>query len=82
MLYLCKTKGRLRAGAYVFLTSRPKLPIREDSASMQHNAAIHIICKVIDAVMLSAQEAKMVAGFITAKVLVLLRQTLEELGYA
>ena len=66
--YLCETKGRSRAGAYVYLSSKPQsFPIRKDSAPSPHKAEIHVVCKVIDAVMSSAQEAEIAAGFLTTK---------------
>ena len=40
-----------------------------------------MVCKIIDAVMSSAQEAETAAGFLTAKELVPVRQTLIEMGH-
>ena len=75
-------KDRSRAGAYIYLTSKPTLlHICEDSMLPPHNAAIHIVCKVMDTFMSSAQEAETTAGFLTKKV-VPLWNMIEELGHA
>ena len=79
--YLCEPKGRSRAGGFVYLSSKPQLPLAPNSPPPPSNAAIHIVCKVIDTVMSSAQEAETGAGFVTAKDLVPIRQTLEEMGH-
>ena len=79
--YLCEPKFKSRAGAYIYLSSKPTIPITANSPAPPHNNAIHVVCKLIDAVMSSAQEAETGAGYITAKELAPLRQTLQELGH-
>ena len=46
-----------------------------------HNGSIHILCKIIDAVMSSAQEAELGAGFLNAKEIIPIRQALIEMGH-
>ena len=80
--YLRETRGRSRAGGYAYLSLKPKYPLTPDSSPLPHNHAVHVVCKVIDAVISSAQEAETAARFVTARDLVPIRQTLEELGYS
>jgi hypothetical protein len=42
---------------------------------------VHVLCKIIDAVMSSAQEAETGAGFVNAKEAIPMRQALEDLGH-
>ena len=79
--YLCETKARSRAGGFHFLSDKPQLPITANDPDPTPNGAVNVICKIIDAVMSSAQEAETGAGFINAKELVPMRTTLEELGH-
>ena len=79
--YLSESRGRSRAGGYAFLSDRPTFPIYHDHKPPTPNAPIHIVCKIIDAVMSSAQEAETGAGYITARDLVPIRQTLHEMGH-
>ena len=79
-LYLCNPKACSRAGGFVYLSNKPILPVNATSIPPTSNTAVHIVCKLIDAVMLPAQETEAVSGFITAKELVPIRHTLEEMG--
>ena len=79
--YLCESKARSRAGAFASLSSKPKLPILAEATLYPANGPILMVCKIIDAVMSSAQEAETAAGFLTAKELVPVRQTLIEMGH-
>ena len=79
--YLCESKGRSRAGGHAFLSSKPSFPIHNDSKPPPTNAAILVVCKIIDAVMSSAQESETGAGFITARELAPIRETLKEMGH-
>jgi hypothetical protein len=79
--YLSETKVRSRAGGYFFLSDKPTLPITADSPEPTHNMPIHVLCKIIDTVMSSAQEAETVAGFLNAKEAIQMRQALEDLGH-
>ena len=74
-------KGRSRAGGVGFLSSKPSFPIHNDSTPPPSNAAIMIVCKIIDAVMSSAQEAETGAGYITTRELAPIRETLKEMGH-
>ena len=56
--------------------------MRSNSKLSLHNNAIHIVCKIIDAVISSVQEAETGADFLTAKkFLIFLQQTLQELEH-
>jgi hypothetical protein len=79
--YLCESKARSRAGGFHYLSDKPNLPINANDAEPTPNAPINILCKIIDAVMSSAQEAETGAGFLNGKELVPMRTTLEELGH-
>ena len=79
--YLSETKARSRAGGYFFLSDKPALPIKADSPEPTPNMPVHVLCKIIDAVMSSAQEAETGAGFLNAKEAIPMRQALEDLGH-
>jgi hypothetical protein len=79
--YLCETKARSRAGGFHFLSNPPNLPISPDDKPPPLNGPVHVLCKIIDAVMSSAQEAETGAGYLNARDMVPLRQTLIELGH-
>ena len=66
------------------MNRRTHLPIRKNilpynatSTPPPSHTEIHILCKLINAVVPSAQEAKFSAGFITTKELVPIHQALE-----
>ena len=77
-----RTKRSLQSGSIAYLSSRPTFPIAPDSVAPPSNATIDIVCKVINAVISSAQETETGAGFLTAKDLVPIRTTLKELGHS
>ena len=52
--YLCEPKAQIQAGSYAYLRNCPTLPLLIDTAQPSHNGAIHIVCKVLNAVMSSA----------------------------
>ena len=79
--YLSEPKARSRAGGFFFLSSRPIFPITPEQPAPPLNGAIAAKCKIIDAVMSSAQEAETGAGYFNARELVPLRQTLLDLGH-
>ena len=79
--YLCESKARSRAGGVAFLSDAPKFPILPDDPPPTPNHAVIVVCKIIDAVMSSTQEAETGAGFMTARTLIPARITLEELGH-
>ena len=79
--YLCESKARSRAGGFHFLSSLPNLPILDTDKSPVLNGPVHVLCKIIDAVMSSAQEAETGAGYLNARDMVPIRQTLIELGH-
>ena len=60
--YLCEFRARPRAGTYIYLGNKPKFPILPDSFPPKHNAPMDIICKIMDNIMLSAQEEETCAG--------------------
>ena len=80
--YLCESRARSRAGGVAFLSEQPKFPILPDDPPPAPNHAVIVICKILDAVMSSAQESETGAGFVTARELVPARITLNELGHA
>ena len=71
--FLNETKARSRSGAHIFLT--------EDLATPPLNGAILTIANIIKPVMASAAEAEIAALYITAKIMVPIRNTLEEMGW-
>jgi hypothetical protein len=79
--YLSETKARSRAGGFFYLSDKPTLPIKADASPPTPNMPIHVLCKIIDAVMSSAQEAETGAGFLNAKDAIPMRQALEDLGH-
>lgn len=79
--YLSETRARSRAGGYYFLSDKPQLPITPEQQAPTHNGAVHILCKIIDAVMTSAQEAELGAGYLNAKEIIPIRQALIEMGH-
>ena len=79
--YLCESKVRSKASGVAFLSDAPKFPILPDDPPPTPNHAVIVVCKIIDAVMSSTQEAETGAGFVTARTLVPARITLAELGY-
>ena len=79
--YLFEPKARSRAGGFYFLSSKPKYPESSTDPPFQLNGAIETKSKILDVVMLSAQEAKTGAGFYNAKESFPLRQPLIDLGH-
>ena len=79
--YLCESKARSRAAGYFFLSSNPNVPILPQDAPPPPNGPIHVLCKLIDAVMSSAQEAETGAGFLNARDAIPLIIALEEMGH-
>ena len=79
--YLNESKARSRGAGYFFLSNKPNLPIRPDDPPPPTNGPIDVNCKVIDAVMSSAQESETGMGFINAKSAIEKRLTLEFLGH-
>ena len=68
-----KSKGRSRAGAHIFLS--------EDRPMPKWNGPVLTLASIIKLVMSSAHEAELGALFITAKEMVPMSQTLEEVGW-
>ncbi len=81
-LYLNEPKARSRGGGYFFLSDKPHLPIKPDDPAPPLNAPLQVNSKVIPNVMSSAQESETGTGYINAKDVVPMRNTLEELGHA
>ena len=82
--YLCESKARSQVGGIAFLSNISRFPILQDNPPPAPNHAILVICKILDAVMNSAQEqeAETREGFVTARELAPVRITLIELGHA
>ena len=57
-LYLCKSRAQSRTWGIVYLSQKTTFPILPDSLPPTHNGTILVVSKIIDAVMLSAQEAR------------------------
>ena len=68
-----ESKGRSRAGAHIFLS--------ENDPEPKWNGPVLTVAQIITFVMSSAAEAEMGALFVTAKELVPIRLTLEEMGW-
>ena len=71
--FLNETKAWIRAGAHIFLTG--------DVATPPLNRAILTTANIIKPVMASAAEAELAALYLTAKTMVPIRNTLEEMGW-
>ena len=71
--YLTEVGSRSRAGAHIFLSENDPIP--------RHNMPILTISQIIKYVMASAAEAELAALYITARELIPLRNTLEEMGW-
>jgi hypothetical protein len=71
--YLNQSKAQSRAGGHFFLSS--------DVQNPPNNGAVLTIAQIIDAVMLSAAEAKLGALYINAKEAVHVRRILQEMGH-
>ena len=56
--YLNESKARSRGAGYFFLSNKPNLPIHPNDPPPPTNGPIDVNCKVIDAVMSSAQESE------------------------
>ena len=67
--YLTESKARSRAGVYYYLSDKPKYPVTSTTPDPPHNGSIHILCKIIDVVMSSAQEAEISVAFLMQKTL-------------
>ena len=66
---------------FTFSVTNPNYQLHQIPKSPHPNAPVHILCKIIDAVMSSAQEAETGAGFLNAKDAIHLRIALEEMGH-
>jgi hypothetical protein len=71
--YLSEPKACSRAGGHMFMAGNEDIPI--------NNGDILNLSQIIKAVMSSAAEAKLSALFINAKMAVLMRTTLKDLGH-
>jgi hypothetical protein len=71
--YLNESKAQSRAGGHFFLYS--------DIQNPPNNGAVLTFAQIIDAVMLSAAEAKLEALFINAKEAAHMRRILQEMGH-
>ena len=54
--YLNESEAQSRGAGYFFLSNQPNLPIHPDDSPPTINGPVDVNCKVIDAVMSSAQE--------------------------
>ena len=66
-----ESKGRIRAGAHIFLSENDAMP--------QWNGSVLTLVKIIKFFMSSASKAELGAMFITAQEMVVMRQTLHEM---
>jgi hypothetical protein len=71
--YLNETNSRSQAGAHIFLAKNDPIP--------KLNGAVLTIATIIKFVMASAAKAELAPLFITAQEMVLLRQTLVDMGW-
>jgi hypothetical protein len=82
--YLSETQARSRIGGYFYLSNHlpdPLKPPTADSTLPPINGPVHVNSSILSNVMSSAAEAELGALFYNAKDAVMLRTTLEELGY-
>ena len=71
-IYLSEPKAKSRAAGHFFLSS---------NKNTQNNGPIHTVCNIIKNVMSSTPEAEIAAAFLTAKDVIPIRNTLEEMGH-
>ena len=50
--YLCKLKARSREEGFIYLSNKPVPPVNLTSIPPPSNTAVHILCKLIEAVMM------------------------------
>ena len=79
--YLTEPKAQSQAGGYHYFSDKPTLPIKDTDPAPMQNHPIHVICKVIDAVMSSTQEAETGDGYINACESIPICQTAIEMGH-
>ena len=79
--YICEPKAQSRVGRYMFLSDKTNLHIYSAQPPPPSNAAVHVICKLVDEVMSLAQEVESGVVFINGKELICIQQTLEEMGH-
>ena len=79
--YLCESKVRSRMCRVDFLSDDPKFPIFLDDPPPAPNHAVIVVCKILDAVMSSAQEAETRTEFVIARALLPARITLTKFGH-
>lgn len=75
--FLSISKSKSRAGGFYFLSDNQHL-----SEKAKINRAIHVVCRILKNIMLSAAETEIVATFDNAKKALPLQQTLKFLGHA
>lgn len=79
--YLSETKARSRAGGFFYLSDKPKLPVKPNDKEPPTNGPVNVLCKIIDAVMSSAQESEIGGGYLNAKEAIPMIQALKEMGH-
>ena len=79
--YLSENNARSRAGAIFFLSDMPQQPGEIPTKTPPLNGAVHVLAKIINAVMSSAMEAEVGATFLAAKEAVPIRTALHEMGH-
>ena len=79
--YLSEPKARSSASSFHYFSDKPVLPILPEHKPPMHNHPVHVLCKVIDAVMSSTQEAETGGGFINAKQALPIQQAAIEMGH-
>ena len=78
--YLTEPKARSCDGSYHYFSNKIKLPIQSDNPPPKHNQPFIVLCKFIDAVLISTQESETGVNYINSKEIIPIHQTATEMG--
>ena len=65
--YLNQSKARSRKGIFLYISDKPKLPMKPNNPPPKINAPVLVNSKIIDTVMSSVHEFETGSGFINRK---------------
>ena len=71
----------IKGWRFFFLSNRPQLSLKSEDDLPLHNSPVHVLYRIIDAIMSSAQEEVSGTAFINAREAIFQRLALEEMGH-
>ena len=77
--YLTEPKSISRDGSYHYFSNKLKLPIQSENTPPKYNQPVLVLCKFIDAVLISTQESETGVNYINSKEVIPIRQTATEM---